>query len=179
MRSPRSLTSALHPLAARRLAAYGIDVACYLGVAAATVPLGLVARHRWPIMPEPVVHALGTIPPIVAAAWAACAEQSATGATPGKRRMGLRVCTDDGTRLTASQAGARAAAKVLVPWLAGHTVTIHAVHRGERGPDALVWGSGVLAYGAVALGLAQTVLEPGRPLHDRLAGSRVGHAAAG
>jgi uncharacterized RDD family membrane protein YckC len=177
MRSPRRFVPRVHPLAARRLSAYGIDMASYLGIAVATVPIGLLVRRRRPRLPEAAVHALGAIPPVAATVWAAAAESSAVGATPGKRRSGLCVRTDRGGRLPAARSLLRASAKVLVPWLAGHTAAIHAAHLGDRDPDALLWGSGAIAYASMATGVLLTVFEPGRPLHDRLCGSQVVEAA--
>lgn len=100
-----------HPLAVRRARAYALDAVGYLGVAAATVPLGMLVRTVGGEPSRAVVLALSAIPPLVATAWAARAESSTRGATWGKRRLGLRVVADeDSARLPFGRALVRNAA---------------------------------------------------------------------
>lgn len=106
----------MDPLATRRLAAYALDMTCCLGIAAATVPLGLALRRGRPEwISEPTVQALSAVPVVAATAWAAWAESGSRQGTPGKRAMGLRTEAVEGGRLPLPRAAVRATAKVAIP----------------------------------------------------------------
>ncbi|ACQ79602.1 RDD domain containing protein [Beutenbergia cavernae DSM 12333] len=163
----------MHPLAIRRAKAYALDALSYLGVAAATVPLGLLVRSRG----EPsrnAVLAMSAVPPIVATLWAAHAEAATAGATWGKRRMGLEVVDDDGGgRLSYRRALVRNVVKIAVPWQLGHTVAVGAAFGGFDERDPLTIAATTLTYPLIAVGAATAFWGSGRGVHDRAAGSVV------
>ena len=149
-------------------------MACYLGVAAATVPLGLALRRRRPEwISEPTVQALSAVPVVAATAWAAWAESGSRQGTPGKRAMGLRTEAVEGGRLPLPRAAVRATAKVAIPWQLGHTATIHGMWGGFEKPDALPVGSYAATSAAMIAGIVPVVRRGGLTIPELLAGSRV------
>lgn len=164
----------MDPLATGRLAAYALDMTCCLGIAAATVPLGLALRRGRPEwISEPTVQALSAVPVVAATAWAAWAESGPRQGTPGKRAMGLRTEAVEGGRLPLPRAAVRATATVAIPWQLGHTATIHGMWGGFEKPDALLIGSYAATYAAMIAGIVPVVRRGGRTIPDLLAGSRV------
>lgn len=163
-----------HPLAVRRARAYALDAVGYLGVAAATVPLGMLVRTVGGEPSRAVVLALSAIPPLVATVWAARAESSTRGATWGKRRLGLRVVADeDSARLPFGQALVRNAAKIGVPWQLGHTVAVGAAFGGFDEADPLTIAATAVTYPLLAVMIGTVTLGSGRGIHDRLAQAHV------
>lgn len=167
----------MNPLAARRARAYALDCAGYLGVAAATVPLGLVVRRLAHGNPSrTLVLGLSALPPVIATVWAALAESGPQGATIGKRRAGLVVvpATSDGREpITMRQAMVRSVVKILVPWQLGHMVAIGAATGGFDDNDALTIGATIVTYPLLGLFAWMVLHGDGRGPHDRVAGTRV------
>ena len=166
-----------HPLAGRRGAAYLLDAVGYLGVALATVPIGLAVQAAGPPS-RTVVLALSAIPPVVATVWAARAE-SARGATWGKRRLGLRVVADDAAPLTFARGLVRNAVKIAVPWQVGHVLAVGAAFGRFDEMDPLTLGAGILTYPLLGAMIWAVAWGAGRGLHDRVARTRVVGEPAG
>lgn len=92
------------------------------------------------------------------------------GATPGKQFLGLRVVGEDGGPVPLGRSVRRNLLKVLLPWELGHTALWWSQMYRVRDVPALV------ALGAsyiVAVGYLAGLFRGGRPLYDRLAGTRV------
>lgn len=122
--------SLVHGLAGRRGQAYAFDSLTYLGIVAATVPFGLLARRAGWGEQRTFVLTASAIPPMLATALAAHQESSPVAATRGKRRYGLNVKTLEGHSLTFAQALLRNAVKIAIPWQLGHTVAVGAAFGG-------------------------------------------------
>lgn len=165
----------LHPLATQRARAYALDAVGYLGLAAATVPAGMLARHLADGHPSRrLVLALSAIPPVAATLWAARRESSASAATWGKQRLGLRVVADaDDSALPYRRALVRNVTKIAVPWQLGHTVAIGAAFGGFEEADPVTIVATAVAYPLMAAMIGAVSLGTGRALHDRLARSHV------
>ena len=165
--------AALHPLAISRGKAYLRDCVGYLGIAVATVPLGLLAQqagwgsHRW------FVLAASAIPPTVATLLAAQREASASGATPGKRRYDLQVQYELGEPLSFSRALLRNVVKIAVPWQLGHTVAVGAASGGFDDQDPLTIAAAVSTYPLLAVMIGSAAFGKGRAVYDRVAGTKV------
>lgn len=171
----RSTSSAarfrLDPLGWARLRAYGCDALSYLGLAAATVPPGILIARLEP--GALAVHAMSALVPAVAAVWAARVESGPAQATWGKRRERLVVEGPGGGRMSMRRALVRSALKIAVPWQIGHTVAIGAAFGGFERADPVTIAATAIVYPVVGVGLAAVLLRPGRAIHDRLVGSRV------
>ena len=163
--------AALHPLALTRGKAYLRDCVGYLGIAAATVPLGLLAqqldfsKERWFML---VASAL---PPTLATLLAARREASLSGATPGKRRYGLQVHNESGQPPSFGQALLRNVIKIAIPWQLGHTVAIGAAFGGFDDQDPVTIVATVTTYPLLVLLIGSIAFGEGRAFHDRIAGS--------
>lgn len=161
----------LHPLAARRARAYGLDAAGYLGIAASIVPIGVALHYLAPPTPLQVI-AISAIPPVAAMLWAARAESSASGSTWGKKKLALSVRR--GYRSPSfGRALVRNVVKVAIPWQLGHVVAIGAATGGFERHDGLTMTATVMVYPLIGVLALTTVLGSGRGLHDRIAGTRV------
>jgi uncharacterized RDD family membrane protein YckC len=102
----------------------------------------------------------------------ALSEASAREATLGKRRLGLRVVTVEGQRLSLGRSVLRSAVKFL-PWELAHAAIWQYTAAGSDElilPDVLL----VASWTIVAVNVAMAVLDRRhRALHDRLAASLV------
>lgn len=173
-----------HHLAARRTRAYSVDALGYLGVAAATIPLGLAVNASIDEPSMPLVLTLSAIPPVVATVWAA-RQESSRGATWGKRRLGLRVLAvpSDGAADRARKAPSprralvRNAAKIGIPWQLGHCVAVGAAFDGFETGDPLTLAATAVTYPLLAAMIGTVWWGSGRGLHDRIARTRVEEAA--
>ncbi len=99
-------------------------------------------------------------------------------ATPGKRRIGLRVVTNTGARLSLPRALARIALKFL-PWEIAHTSLWHTPgwpsHAQPTTRNYVAYGS-VYALAAVYI-VTLLTSHTRQPLYDRLTHTRVIHAS--
>lgn len=161
----------MHPLMGRRTRAYARDCLGYLGLAAATVPLGLLLNGGGRSPSRSVVLAVSAVPPLAATLLAAL--QETRSGTPGQRRQGLRVVNAAGERPDLTQALIRNTAKIGLPWQLGHVVAIGSSFGGFERHDPLTLGAAALVYPELAVSLATAATGSGRALHDRLAGTRV------
>ena len=128
----------MHPLAKRRCLAYLTDCLPYLGIAAATAPVGVVLATTTELGASRLYsHLISAVPPAIATVVTARAESGPHRATWGKRRQGLTVLTVDGAPLSGGRALARSVVKVFVPWQLGHLTAVGAAWgrlRGRRRP---------------------------------------------
>jgi uncharacterized RDD family membrane protein YckC len=100
-------------------------------------------------------------------------EASPTGATFGKRALGLRVTALDGSRLSLGRALLRSAVKFL-PWELAHFTIWHYVYAGRANPPA--WAAFALAIVYLLVAAYLVTLFVGkshRTVYDRIAGARV------
>lgn len=162
----------MHPLAIPRARAYLRDWGTYLGLAAATAPLGVVGQITgWGRKPS-FNYAVSSVPPILAALLAA-RQEARQGATPGKRRHHLLVTKREGIPITFGRALARNCLKIAIPWQLGHMVAIGAGFGGFDRRDPLTLGAAFVTYPLLAAMILSVVLGDGRAIHDRLSGTRV------
>lgn len=166
----------------KRLAAFALD---YLVIAGYIVVLSIGSSLVW--------QSVGGVPdPTQGGAWRfdllafvtlvlpvilyfALSEASRAQATPGKRRLGLRVETREGQPLTKGRSLLRSSLKFL-PWQIAHTSLFHVPGwpMAPEAPPAWVVGGFVLAFGLVATYLAGLFFSPvHRTLYDWAAGTRV------
>lgn len=166
----------------KRIAAFGIDYLPIAGYLAALAGVAAVLRltplRNWlgrvysnPYTAQPVT-ALALDLPVMA--YFAIFEASPWEATPGKRRLGLRVVTTDGGRASLPQAAARIALKFL-PWEIAHTSLWHTPGwpRHAR-PTAANYVGYALVYvlGAVYI-ITLLTSDTRQTLYDRLTHTRV------
>jgi uncharacterized RDD family membrane protein YckC len=164
----------MHPLARRRCLAHLTDCAGYLGIAAATVPVGVVIATTTDLGSRPLyAHLVSIVPPVIATVVAARAESGPRRATWGKRRQGLEVVGADGGAPTPREALVRNASKILVPWQIGHMTAISAAWGGFETGDALAYGSSAAVYALIGVYAWTGLRGSGRGPHDRLAGTHV------
>ncbi|TDE90047.1 RDD family protein [Occultella glacieicola] len=163
----------MNPLAGRRGKAYFLDCVGYLGIAAATVPFGLVARSAGWGQEQAVVFAMSAVPPILATVLAARRESGPAGATWGKRRFALRVRTADGGPVPFGRALLRNTLKIAIPWQLGHAVAIGAAFGGYDDGDPATIAATVLTYPVIGVMIAGVLVGQGRTYYDRIAGSTV------
>lgn len=168
----------MHPLAARRARAYLTDCVGYLGVAAATVPVGILLAVTTDLgSSELFSHLISAVPPAIATVIAARAESGPRRATWGKRRQGLEVAAADGTTLTFGRALARNLTKIFVPWQLGHIVAVGAAWGGFEEGDVFTFSASFAVYAVIGLYAWTSLRGSGRGVHDLLANSRVGAVA--
>lgn len=165
--------AALHHLASSRGKAYVRDCIGYLGIAVATVPLGLLSQQTGWGDHRGFVLAASAIPPTIATLLAARRESSSSGATPGKRRYGLQVQSQHGEALSFGRALLRNSLKIAIPWQLGHTVVVGAAFGGFDNQDPLTLAAAVATYPLLAIMIGSAAFGEGRALHDRITGSRV------
>ena len=157
---------------ARRAGAYALDILVLFSV---LFPLGWLVQRAIGVTPSTGPEIWWTLlvnfslPTWV---YFAVSDASRSGATPGKRWLGLRVLRTDGARIGPMQALGRTAAK-LMPWELVH-VSAFALER-VPGEFWIVQGIGLAAANALALAyLACAALTGGRrSVHDLLAGTVV------
>lgn len=163
-----------------RARAYLIDCGLYLGVAAAMVPIGVVAHRAGWGRHQAYVVCVSAVPPLVAVVMAARQESGATSATPGKRRRGLVVRARDGGPVTSARALVRNGVKIGLPWQLGHVVAIGAARGGFEHRDPLTIGATAVTCPLLAAMVASVARGTGLALHDRVAGTlveRAGHSS--
>lgn len=156
----------------RRLAAYAVDVAL---LAAVLIPLtfGVQVVTGYRAETGPAIW-VATILTISVPSWTyfAVADTSASGATAGKRLLGLRTRTADGARLSPTRALLRTAVK-LAPWELTHLSMFGlAAELGTFSTLQIVLLSSV--YVVLAAYLIVALRHAGeRSVHDLAAGSAV------
>lgn len=166
----------MNRLAGRRIRAYALDALGYLGVAAATVPLGVLAARLG--IGESQFYLIGAsaLPVVIATGIAARAE-SRNGATWGKRRLGLQVSTVQGDPLRLSSAICRNVLKIGVPWQLGHVVTISGIFGGFERVDPLLIAALLLVYSVIGIGIWGVLRRSGVTFYDQAVASRVAESA--
>src|SRR5690625_240461 len=162
-----------HSLAKRRSLAYVCDCLGYLGIAAATAPLGLLAHRRGWGANKAFVLAASTVPPVAAMLVAARQESGPTGATLGKQHQRLQVTSREGHRLSYGRALLRNAIKIAIPWQLGHTVAVGTAFGGFDEKDPLTLGATLVVHPLLAALISSVVFGEGYAMHDRIAGSQV------
>ncbi|MGP9539903.1 RDD family protein [Brachybacterium sp. AOP43-C2-M15] len=164
----------MHPLASRRCLAHLTDCVGYLGVAAATLPVGVLVVTTTDLGRVPLFgHLVSTVPPAIATVLAARAEAGPHRATWGKRRQGLEVVGRDGGAMSLGEALGRNALKIFVPWQLGHLTAIGAAWGGFEERDPLTLASSIAVYTVIGVHAWTGLRGTGRGVHDLLAGSRV------
>jgi uncharacterized RDD family membrane protein YckC len=167
----------------RRIAAIVVDYLLIVGylvivaivsiVLRSVSPRMLSALFGSPMSGELSSFVLVTLPVTL---YFAISEASPRGATWGKRRIGLRVVTSAGERLTVARSLARTAGK-FVPWELSHAAVWQFLFA-KQGP--LIFPSVLqsIAWVLVILNVITAFVDPShRALHDRIAGTRVVTAA--
>ena len=167
--------SGRHPW--RRLAAWIIDCLCALGWAAVTAAVGVPLLLAGVIRPSGLVllNVIGAVVVVVPVTVGLAVLESRTGATWGKRALGLRVEAPGGT-LSFGRALARNALKVALPWLIGHAA-VFAVVTSPSSAGAVVLL--LLAYVLPVTWIVTLFVPPGRTPYDRIAGDVVVRAGVG
>jgi uncharacterized RDD family membrane protein YckC len=159
-------------LAWRRIAAWGVDWVIVSLYAGALVPLG-VWLHGSSVRLSPwgwnaVSFVLLILP---ATLWLSAWEANASGVTPGKRLLGLRVRTLRGVRAGWRRAVVRNAIKVALPWELGHTAAFLLADPGSSSLLGLVCA--FVACGLAAGYVATLFIGRGRTPYDRAAATAV------
>jgi hypothetical protein len=164
----------------RRLVAWVVDWLIIAAYAAALVPVGqAVGAPSWRLSPtewNAISFAILIVPVTLWLAWWECRPGSAS---PGKRAVRLRVYRlADGPRSPRlAQALTRNSLKVAVPWELGHTAVFVLVSRtASTVAQTVGWTCVVLSYGLVLMYVISLFVGSGRPLYDRIAGTRVDRA---
>ena len=166
-----------------RIKAFIFDYLLILAYLVALVVAGLLLRlgplgSEWSeLLSTPLrkdlLAFLTTVLPVVA--YFAWNEGSATGATWGKRRVGLKVVGLDGQPLSSRQALVRAVAK-FVPWQMAHTALFNIpgfpMATGDP-PTWTLWLLGCMWALVAAYLIGLTRLGGGRTIYDRLSASKV------
>ena len=171
-----------------RVKAFLYDYLIILGYLAALVAVGIVLRAS--PFAEPWLELISTPGRLDFLAFATTVlpvgtyfvlcEASATGATWGKKRVGLRVVGLDGQRLRSRHALIRSIAK-FAPWQMAHTALIHIVSFPTATGDPPAWTIWLLVSMWLLLGIygiGLTRFAGGRTLYDRLSFSKVIQAPA-
>ena len=166
---------AAYPLAWRRLAAWAVDWLIISAYAVALVPLGLLLVDRSVRLPPLGWNAASLVVLIVpATVWLAAWESGHSGATPGKRLLGLRVRVSGEGDVGRRHAAARNALKVALPWELGHTAAFLLADPEASGSTALIgMASAVLACALAAGYVASLFIGTGRTPYDHAAATRV------
>ena len=162
-------------LAWRRLAAWAVDWLIISAYAVALVPLGLLLVDRSVRLPSLGWNAASFVVLIVpAAAWLAALESGRSGATPGKRLLGLRVRVLPEGDVGRRRAAARNALKVAVPWELGHTAAFLLADPKASGSTVLIgMASAVLACALAGGYVVSLFLGTGRTPYDHVTATRV------
>lgn len=164
--------------AKRRLLAGLIDLALMLAwvvlVAAVGVPLYLagVTGAVGPLVLNLIGLAAVVVPVTLGLTFAECGRYEAT---PGKLKLGLRVRTETGDRITWPRSLLRNLLKLGLPWTLGHLGAIAVASGG--GWDAQL--GAVLSMLVPAAYLASLFTRSGRTIYDHLAGTIVIQVVAG
>ena len=163
----------------RRAAAVALDYVWIAGWLVLVVALGVLVGMVAPglrdslfgnaVTGQLVGFALVTLP--VALVFIV-SEAGPAGATPGKRRMALRVVTADGERLSLGRSVARTGLKFL-PWELSHAVIWRFADPGSV-PEVVLNAGLVLVWVLIGANIASAVIDGGRrTLYDRLTWTRV------
>lgn len=166
-------------IAVRRIVAWLIDWCCILVWAAATAAVGVplflagVTVTTNPIVLNLVGAIVIIVPVVVAASWC---ESRPTGATPGKRAMGLEVRAGS-IRLPYRLALLRNLLKLGVPWLIGHAAVYAIVSSSSANHEvpAGVWVLTGFAYLIPIVWIVSLFVGGGRTPYDRICGTAVVH----
>lgn len=158
-----------------RIGAWLIDWLWILLGLAALVPLGLVLRTwEWTLGAGAWNALTFVITVLPVTLWLAWREAAPRGATPGKRRRGLRVVDDRGALVPFRRTLARNVVKVAIPWELGHTVAFgFATTEVDQAPPAWLAVSGVVVYAVMGWFVASLFVGSRRTPYDRLSGTRV------
>ena len=170
-----TLSRARYPLAWRRLAAWAVDWLIISAYAVALVPLGLLLVDRSVRLPSLGWNAASFLVLIVpTTVWLAAWESGRSGATPGKRLLGLRVRVLGEGDVGWPRAAARNALKVALPWELGHTAAFLLADPEASGSTVLIgMASGVLACVLAASYVAALFIGTGRTPYDHATATRV------
>jgi uncharacterized RDD family membrane protein YckC len=162
---------------ARRLAAYAVDVVI---LAAVLIPLAFVIQRVVGYRPDTGVGVwLASLATISVPSWLyfTLSDASSSGATLGKRLLGLRAATVNGGRIGLGRALARTAIK-LIPWELTH-LTFFALSPQLGTFTGLQLALLVVVYGLFAIYLVVALRNRGeRSLHDLFVGTAVRRRAA-
>ncbi len=164
-------------LAGRRIVAWVIDWLIISIYAAALIPVGLLlARHSIHLTAwgwNAVTFVILIVPVTV---WLAAWERS--GATPGKRALGLRVRSPREEGVGWRQALARNALKVALPWELGHTAAFLLAER-DAGPVTMALGitSAILAYAVAGAYVVSLFIRSGHTPYDHATATYVDQRA--
>lgn len=161
----------MHPLAFRRLGAYLLDVASYFGIAAATIPLGLLAVRTGLGKSQAFVLTASAVPVAIALGYATHAE--AQGGTWGKRVFKLKVNRLGGGSVSKKRALIRNVVKIAIPWQLGHTVAISAAFGGFEQSNRTLVGITTVTCAMIGAGIWGILRSSGATLHDMAAGTQV------
>lgn len=141
----------------RRVAAFGIDYAFVLVYLGFLTLVGVLARNIG-VLPTEITTPTGRVVAQLAAfaaltlpvtGWFAAWEATPSGATPGKRLLGLQVLTTNHDRLSLPRSLSRTALKFTIPWELAHTAVW----------NMLVWpGDLSIAADTLLLGVANAVI---------------------
>ena len=163
----------MHPLAGRRCHAYALDAVGYVGIAAAMVPLGVIAHRAGRRRHRGYLHAVSAIPPVLATLLAAGQEAGRSQATWGKRRCRLTVADRDGAPVAFGRTLLRNTVKIAIPWQLGHVVAIGAASGGFGKRDIFTLAATLVTYPLLGLMIGSVMTRSGSAVHDRLAGTCV------
>jgi uncharacterized RDD family membrane protein YckC len=169
-------------LAARRLAAFGVDYLVILSWIAAIASIGVGVRKAFGVQlradmtpsDKRMGHLIGLVSlTLPVTLYFAVGEHSNGHGTLGKQLLGIRVERVGGGSVSLRRALVRSAVK-FIPWELAHTVIWHSPGR----PFAAAPGtSGVTGYvlslGLACLYLGSTMVGNGRTPYDRVAGTVV------
>jgi uncharacterized RDD family membrane protein YckC len=164
-----------------RVAAFGIDYAFVLVYLGFLTLVGVLARTVG-VLPTEITTPTGrVVGQLVAFAvltlpvtgWFAAWEATPSGATPGKRLLGLQVLTTDHDRLSLRRSLSRTALKFTIPWELAHTAVWNMlVWPGDPSiaADTLLLG---VANAAIAVDLLSLFVGSRRTPYDRVVGTFV------
>jgi len=159
----------------RRLVAWGVDWLIISLYAGALVPLGLWLHEHSVQLPPLGWNAVSFVILVVpATVWSTAWEARGSGATPGKRLLGLRVRTLHGGRAGWRRAAVRNALKIALPWELGHTAAFLLADPGT-GPSLGRIGiaCAFVACGLAAVYVAALFIGRGRTPYDRASATTV------
>jgi uncharacterized RDD family membrane protein YckC len=169
------LNRATYTLAWRRVAAWAVDWLIISAYTVALVPLGLLLVDRSVRLPSLGWNAASFVVLIVpATVWLAAWESGRSGATPGKRLLGLRVRVLREAEVGRRRVAVRNALKVALPWELGHTAAFLLADPKASGSTYSVgMASAVLACALAAGYVASLFIGTGRTPYDHAATSCV------
>ena len=169
------MSRAAFPLAWRRVAAWTVDWLIISAYAVALVPVGLLLVDSSVRLPSLGWNAASFVVFIVpVTVWLAAWEGGRSGATPGKRLLGLRVRVPQEGDVGWRRAAVRNALKVALPWELGHTAAFLLADPKASGSTVLVgMASAVLACALAAGYAASLFIGTGRTPYDHAAATNV------